>query len=326
MSDSTLPSPSLKNCEYGCVLLLGGSGTGKSYGLKQMISSLQETQPKKSIPHLYSINVRDREYLTEFAHHTPTTFDKLKSIKENSIVIVEDIISLTAKEEVNLRQLLNWRAHHTKLKVFCVSHNIFKTKLYNTIAYFQFVVFTSSLSNLTVIKNCLNYFQLAPQVWDELQIKIKNFAGKQGIYFFFDTNKRALYVTNDLTDPASTRLLGLAEKIGDPLADKNPAKLRQQLQNRFELFFKGRDNATQANALFSILVTCLDPSHVRLEDLTLNFNSKNGVQGASLVDYVNAVLDANPKSKPDQAQNVVHNYLKQKCKIPKIFVLNKYFD
>ena len=187
MSDQ-LPAPNLKDCKYGCVLLLGGSGTGKSHGLKQMIADLQVTT-NKNVPHLYSINVRDQEYLTEFKQHTAISFEKINTIKDGSLVIVEDIITLSTKEEVSLRQLLNWQAHHKQLKVFCVSHNIFKTKLFNTISYFQYVVFTSSLSNLTVIKNCLNYFQVAPEVWDQLQTKIKLFDSKQGVYFFLIPTK-----------------------------------------------------------------------------------------------------------------------------------------
>jgi hypothetical protein len=173
------------------VLILGGSGTGKSHGVKQMISNLQDLSPK-NVPHVYSINVRDKEYLTEFKQHTSTSFEKINSIKDNSIVIVEDIITLTTKEEVQLRQLLNWQAHHKQLKVFCVSHNIFKTKLFNTISYFQYVVFTSALSNLAVMKNCLRYFQVVPEVWEQLQSKIKLFEGKQGTYFFL-TLTRGLF-------------------------------------------------------------------------------------------------------------------------------------
>ena len=322
MSDQ-LPAPNLKDCKYGCVLLLGGSGTGKSHGLKQMIADLQVTT-NKNVPHLYSINVRDQEYLTEFKQHTAISFEKINTIKDGSLVIVEDIITLSTKEEVSLRQLLNWQAHHKQLKVFCVSHNIFKTKLFNTISYFQYVVFTSSLSNLTVIKNCLNYFQVAPEVWDQLQTKIKLFDSKQGVYFFFDTNKRIFYATNNLTDCASTRLLGHAEKVSDS-SDQKTEKSRLALQKRFELFFKGRDNATQANAVFSILINCLNPEHVRLVDLTLAFNSIKGVQRVSLVDYINSLLDSAPDQKPDQSQIVVHNYIKTHCKIPNIFLLNKYF-
>lgn len=321
--NAPLPSPNLKNVAYGCVLLLGGSGTGKSHGLKQMIADLQNTAGK-NIPHLYSINVRDQEYLNEFKQHTSTSFEKINSIRDNSLVIVEDIITLTNKEEVNLRQLLNWQAHHKQLKVFCVSHNIFRTRLFNTISYFQYVVFTSALSNLAVIKNCLRYFQVAPEVWDQLQSKIKLFEGKQGIYFFFDTNKRAFYATNSLTDTDGTRLLANAEKLTDSSQQKIE-KCRQSLQKRFELFFKGRENSSQANAVFSILVNCLNPDHVRLVDLTLKFNSAKGIQRVSLVDYINSLLDSQAKLEPDQSQMVVHNYIKSHCTIPKIFLLNKFF-
>ena len=126
----------------------------------------------KKIPKLYTINVRDVEYLKDFKNYSTLKFEQINRIKDKSVVIVEDIITLNAKEESQLRLLLNWYAHHKRLKFFCVSHNIFKTKLFNTIGYFHFVVFTSSLSNLRIIKNCLNYFQLDGDVWQNWQTKI----------------------------------------------------------------------------------------------------------------------------------------------------------
>ena len=49
--------------------------------------------------------------------------------------------------------------------------------------------------------------------------------------------------------------------------------------------------------------------HVCQVDLTLKFNSALGVRGVSLVDYIDAQLNASPKNKPDESQLVVHKYL-----------------
>ena len=65
MSDSSKQSstPNLINVEYGSVLLLGGTGTGKTYGLKSMLTTLLDKSSKIC---LYTINVKDPEYVENF--------------------------------------------------------------------------------------------------------------------------------------------------------------------------------------------------------------------------------------------------------------------
>ena len=160
--DVQASSPGLLDVEYGSVLFLGGTGTGKTFGLKIILKQILSLQKHAT---LYTINVKDSEYAAEFKkQHVATKFEKIESFRKGSVVVVEDIIDLNTKEEIALRQLLNWHAHHKKLKVFCVSHNIFKTKLYNTLSYFKFVIFTSSLGNLFVLGKCLAYHQLEPEI------------------------------------------------------------------------------------------------------------------------------------------------------------------
>ena len=318
-------SPNLQNAEYGCVLLLGGSGTGKSYGLKEIINVLQSSAP---VPRLYTINVRDLEYTNgTFKKHSSIGFDKVSKIKEKSLVVIEDIINLSIKEEIQLRNLLNYDAHHKKMKVFCVSHNIFKTKLYNTISYFKFIVFTSAISNLQLLKKCFQYFAIPSDIIEQWCDKIQMFKGQFGIYFYFDTNTRIFYATNNIKDPSSGKEIGRADVHNSTVTVE---KQRQLLQNRFEIFFKGRQNASQANAVFSIIVNCLkDPlTNVRPVDLTLTFYSTQhgNLKRVSLVDYVNTLLDANPTDvQPPLAHLIVHKYINSLCNIPNIFVLNPYF-
>ena len=57
------PIPSLLNESFGSVLFLGGTGTGKTFGLKIILKSLIE---EKKHTLLYSINVKDLEYAQEF--------------------------------------------------------------------------------------------------------------------------------------------------------------------------------------------------------------------------------------------------------------------
>ena len=317
-------SPSLLNEEFGSVLFLGGTGTGKTYGLKIILKKLLE-QKKNTL--LYSINVKDVEYTQDFKkHHIPLQFEKIESIRPGSVVVVEDIIDLKVKEEIALRQLLNWHAHHKKLKIFCVSHNIFKTKLYNTISYFTYVVFTSSVGNLFVLGKCLSYFQVEPDHLETLIQKIKNFAGAKGVYFFWHAGKRQFYATNNLIENRASRLLVDANlqngRGGHEKVEQD--KLKAALQARFEIFFKGQKNHQQAGAIFSIINQCVSSNHIDLIDLTLKFTSKEGPKNVSLIDYVNCLLQENQPVEKEQL--VVHKFIQSKCNIPKIFLLNKNFS
>ena len=309
--------PNLLEAQFGSVLILGGTGSGKTYGLKTILNGLLSTKENKG-KKLYTINVKDSEYVDEFKNnHLRIQLDKREQIKPGSVVVVEDIIDLTTKDEISLRLLLNYDAHHKKLKVFCVSHNIFKTKLYNTISYFNFILFTSSLGNLYVMRKCIAYYQIEPDLVETWMEKFKMFQGKQGIYFFFDASQRQFYATNNLLAAEASRPILAQTK------EKDVEKIRAALQVRFELFFKGRKNYAQAVAVFSIINQCLNPEQFKLIDLTVKFRSKldsGDVRSVSVIDYIDCLLNA--EAQPTQAQQVLHNFIHSHCVIPKIFMLN----
>jgi hypothetical protein len=319
--DVQASSPGLLDVEYGSVLFLGGTGTGKTFGLKIILKQLLDLQKHAT---LYTINVKDSEYAVEFKkQHVATKFEKIESFRRGSVVVVEDIIDLNTKEEIALRQLLNWHAHHKKLKVFCVSHNIFKTKLYNTLSYFKFVIFTSSLGNLFVLGKCLAYHQLEPEIVEGVVERVKAFGGARGVYFYFDTARRKVFATNNLTNSGSARLLGDGNSSGSNLAvqNKKTEKMRATLQQRFELFFRGHKIGQQAGAVFSIINHCVESGHIDPVDLSLKFASRQGGQkNVSLVDYVHCLLTENHPVQPDQL--VLHKFVQTKCNIPKFFLVN----
>ena len=55
-------------------VILGSSGTGKLFGLKQVLTKLQNKSP---VPTLYTINVKDQEYAKDFKKHQVIGFDKI---------------------------------------------------------------------------------------------------------------------------------------------------------------------------------------------------------------------------------------------------------
>lgn len=327
MVDTTVTKqlPSLGDSKYGCVLFLGVSGSGKSYALKQIVQQLVAQAPSTTI---YTVNVRDEEYLSNVTKRiVPATFATLNSVKNDSIVLVEDIINLTNKEEARLRELLNWDAHHKSLKVFCVAHNIFKTKLFNTLSYFQFVVFTSSFGNLKLLKNCLSYFQLEQNVSQKWLDKFRTYNNAKGIYFYYCAAGRNFFATDNLNSSVRRILLGNADEIKHPAGSKDEVNDIEKLQNRFELFLKGREQAQSAAALFSIVINCVSLKNVRLHDLTLAFALKNGgIKRVSLVDYINQLLmNPPPGQTPPTDLLALHKYITKHCTIPEIFVRNQEF-
>ena len=315
--------PNLSESDYGTVLFLGNSGSGKTYGLKQVLNVLQKKTP--GLP-LYTINVKDHEYAKDFKRHRAIDFSQVSKIGANSVVVIEDIINLTAKEELIFRHLLNWDAHHKKIKVFCVSHNIYKTNIYNTVTFFKFIVFTSSLGNLFVMNKVFSYLTVKPEILSDWQERIRSFEGKKGVYFYFDNEQRKLFATNDLTNFKASREIGSADFAGSAgHGEPGLKKQRDILQQRFQMFFKGRKNAPQAFAVFSIINECLDPRHINPVDLTLQFRSGTELKGVSLTDYIDCMLDPDPKNYPCKDYAVVHNYVSKHCKVPAIFLLNKNF-
>ena len=143
------------------------------------------------------------------------------------------------------------------------------------------------------------------------------FQGKQGIYFFFDASQRQFYATNNLLAAEASRPILAQTK------EKDVEKIRAALQVRFELFFKGRKNYAQAVAVFSIINQCLNPEQFKLIDLTVKFRSKldsGDVRSVSVIDYIDCLLNA--EAQPTQAQQVLHNFIRSHCVIPKIFMLN----
>ena len=45
----------------------------------------------------------------------------------------------------------------------------------------------------------------------------------------------------------------------------------------------------------------------------------------SVVDYVDSLLDESPAARADPMHKALHRYLKQRCKLPKMFIRNPHF-
>jgi len=179
-----LVDPSLGSQDYGSCLIIGRSGTGKSTLLKKLL----ENYPKKVC--VYLVNVKSGE---AFEYTKGRSSEKifhckiggLEKINRGSVVIVEDLITMGTKDGDSLRHLLNYTAHHRFCKIFCVTHTIHKTGIYSMLPLFNYVIFTSSPSNVPIVRLTLMAFKIEkPQLENWVgEIKGKEHEA-EGNYFF----------------------------------------------------------------------------------------------------------------------------------------------
>ena len=312
------PDPTLANSEYGCTLVIGRSGSGKSYYVKNILQNIKKSSIEKKNK-IYTINVNSREYLDIFKQKiTPIDLTKIKEIKKHSYVIVEDIITMNSKENNLLRSLINYYCHHCFLKVFIITHSIYKNGVFSLLSFFHYIVFTGTKSNFPILRFTLNYYKLEKQ---DLQIMLDNFKklsiNEDHIYFIFDTKKLLFFSYLDGSFKNIT--INLQQS-----SNSNAPNLKE-LQDRYEKFVDDDvENKVKATAIFSIIINCLPLHLIRLHDLTFSFASKKNRSKkirVSLVDYISCILS--DSYTPPTELLCLHKYLKESCCIPQLFINNK---
>ena len=157
-----MSDPMLLTKAHGTCLIIGKSASGKTTLIKSIL--------KKSIKpttNVYTLNVKSSEYAKISDQVFNIDFEQLNTVPKHSIVIIEDVISLTPFQAKTLREAINFNAHHKKQKIFVVTHHVYKTNIYQLIPYFNYVVFTSSISNLPILKLILQYSQIDKQTLEE---------------------------------------------------------------------------------------------------------------------------------------------------------------
>ena len=100
---------------------------------------------------------------------------------------------MNAKENAQLRLLLNKLCHHSFLKVFVITHTIHKNGVFSLLSFFHYIVFTGAKSNLPILRFTINYFKLEQAELQTIIDKFRNLTSKQEhLYFVFDTKKIVL--------------------------------------------------------------------------------------------------------------------------------------
>lgn len=286
---------------------------------------------------IYLIHVK-REEVKGFAgpHKkvVSTTFDGAKKAVRNSTVFVEDVINLEKKEEIKLRTLLNYDGHHKSLKIFCVAHTINKNGIFGMLSLFHYLIFTSTPSNIPVLRKCLSYFKIEEEEVKKWIEQFRLFGGKnRSHYFFFNCNQMKLYFTRNIFKPESYQLIGNGgseeNEVEEEMSEEETRKiLIKKLEMKFEKLIEGESSKTQAVSLFDMIINCINVKQVSEADLSLSFlssldNPNSRSKKISLVDYIMTLLS--PGKSVNRDIQVVHNYIRSLCVIPKIFIKNDNF-
>lgn len=322
--------PSLMVRTFGCTLVLGRSGTGKSSLLKHIATNLE----KKTT--LYLINVRAdeiSEYTKIHKNTVSASLDTVHKASKNSYVFVEDIIQLSKQHEKKLRHLLNYDAHHRSQKVFCIAHTIHKNDIFGMLSLFHYIVFTSSPSNEPVIRFTLNYFKIDKNMiltWLE-HYKNPKF-NKISIYFFFDCTKMFFACSENMLEANTFKIIGSTSNFTSTTfqteAD-NINQLKKTLEQKFEKFIEGHPLKLQASAIFNIIINCINIHQISETDLTMHFGQTRSKlpKKVSIVDYIFSLisLQSEKAGPPPNELLAMHKYVSTLCIIPTIFIKNNHF-
>lgn len=308
-------NPSLIDSKFGSVLIIGKTGSGKTTLVRRILKRFWRDNPDKDV---YTVNIKSNEYkLKSINAVKDITFEQLNTVPKRSVIIVEDVISMTNFQAKALREAINFNAHHKRQRIFVITHHVFKTSIYQLIPYFNYIIFTASQSNLPIIQTVFRYFNIKEQYDLAAESVRKNTLPYA--YFVFAAE------TQQFLKADSIKSL-----LNNKLKNNNNIAVTEQtiddLTNRFNSFVSDTNPLKQdAATVFSILINAL-PSlqNVNITDLTLKCQTpKGGNVNISLIDYVISLVKK--KGSVSKHSLFLHAYFKTLCKIPKMFVVNKKF-
>jgi nucleoside-triphosphatase THEP1 len=343
------PDPLLARLEYGSCLILGRSGSGKSSLLREAIGQLKSfykktsknenrfsgftaVRNKKNKIKLITVNARSDEYDKLGSKKSPPKRLEYKSLckaSPNSVVIIEDIISMSASEERCLRQLLNYDSHHKHIKVFMIAHHVYKTSIHTLLGFFNYIIFTSDHTNVPLIRITLAYFKIDSDQIATWLTKFKSSTSNYSSYYFFDCKNLSFNKVTGIENLLQGKNI---EPIGTAGIVENSTDVvesikRNNLQDRFDKFVAGQSRTkSDASAIFSMIIHCLPLKLIREHDLTLIFGSKSQSSKlirdrVSFVDYIDVLLTSNKI--PDPKIIFLHKFVQKSCQIPKRFIVNQ---
>lgn len=324
--EQPISDPLLAKSSFGSSLILSRSGSGKTTLLKEGVKALKKEQKNKKKFNLVTVNAKGSEYTKLNKKVHKFEIGSVQKAPSDSLIIVEDIITMSNKDEKAFRHVLSYEAHHKRQKIFAVTHHVYRTAIYTLLAFFDYVIFTSAHANAPLLRFVFNYFKIDDEQKDDWISQFKSQPQNFDTYYFFDCQKltfnRVTGGASSLVSGKNIEILGVSGVPALPNSEIQAQVKRTLLQDRFDKFMAGQKIKNQASAVFSIIVHCLPLALVREHDLTLKFASRKKREGirVSLVDYVTSLLTERKIVRPEFVY--VHRYFRKTCCIPDVFVVN----
>ena len=299
-------------------LVVGKSGSGKTVLVNRLISV-------RKYKILYLINCKDSgDYELVKKKTVQIDFNQLDSISKNSVVVIEDVINLSHKENDKLRNLLNYQCHHLGLTVFCVTHSVHKTNLYGTLSFFDAIWVTRSAANSRTASILFDYFKLDSTEKSFFTAKLQITKPDYDSFVVFVSKTYKLHLVISLSDLLRGDVSASNFVTADSMTHEvSSQELFKQKLGTFLADFPRKDLCL---AIFEILIHCLSPNDINPVDLTITLKNSSGTKmiKCSLVDYLTSVVT--PDAGSDKNLQLLHEYISSQCTIPNILIQNSSFS
>ena len=279
-------------------LLLGASGTGKSYFCKSI--------SKSSSVQVYVINAKENDFPSE--HYEHILYSDLEDDFEeykNSIIIWDDLVRPSDAESKLIYQILVKYKRFYNINFFCIAHSVQRNNLHSLVQHFDNVMFTNSEKNLPVFK-----------------IYAKKFCPKddqESLSRWYDFTKQA--ATNYLRYDNVKSIWETVDSKGNVLSSPE-SKLRKEIISFIQPF--GQVN--ESMSLYDYLIKVLPANSITESDhiLTLK-NAQQEEIGVNILDVIYWVPRKNLDRPPPSEIITAFRSLQKLFKIPYCFIGNQYF-
>jgi hypothetical protein len=311
-SDFSEDSEDLDVGDMVSILIIGKSGSGKSY----LTKSLMEKFAPKDLP-IYVVNDRSRNPAFK-----SIGWERLGGLKDCGLV-VEDLISAKPAQFVQLQELLNYQSHHNRVSpIIAICHSLLRNNIYGLVPYFSFIYVSAVNSSIVSFKNLLNYYNFDKE--DQKRYMEQFLAcNEQFSHFMLDVENRSLTLTRA---EESVRTEDERQKrVEKQRLLEEPRRRREAAQASAKKYLeKMRRNSDYAMILFDLIYPALPENRFNDKDLTVTLMKRGNEEIVSIIDYIYALVDESGEE-PDYSIYQLHRYLRHKrnLHLPKTYVLNR---
>ena len=279
-------------------LIVGGSGSGKSWFFKQR---LKEESPNRPIFLIGGDYQRD---FPEFSMTLLPSLLELEKHPENCIVLLDDLFSIEKKEHPIIRSLLNYSKRHHNVSIYVACHSLHFSGTLGILSAFDRVVLSH-----TATKKDLELILKAGRVKNEDLARLQFEGLKQYVYWVCGVDKggETHLVTADLVP------------IQSEGSEMGRARLIQNVMTTLGAF---PTILPATKAFFLFLLQNMDASRIHPTDLSLPFQNtlKKEPIRVSIIDFlVNSQL---PHENPSLPSIAFLYHLRKKMELPRSLIRN----